>query len=81
MINYYCVKFAVLKRFVCLQVTPPEEPTPMCGVPCMGSGINPAMGSSLGVNNQNDPMHSSISPEPQQQASPSSQHHLQGTIV
>lgn len=65
-----------------MKVTPPEEPTPL-GVPCMNSGINPAMGGGS-MNQQNDSMHTSIqinTPEPQQSPSSSSQHHLQGTIV
>jgi hypothetical protein len=67
--------------WILFKVTPPEEPTPL-GVPCMNSGINPALGGSM--NQQNDSMHSSIqinTPEPQQLSSSSSQQHLQGTIV
>lgn len=67
-------------------MTPPEEPTPVMGLPCMSSqGINPAMGgSAMSLNQQNDQMHTSIqinTPEPQQQSVSPSQHHLQGTIV
>ncbi|XP_022231233.2 potassium channel subfamily T member 1 isoform X16 [Drosophila obscura] len=51
-----------MENQISLQVTPPEEPTPMLGVPCMmggGSGINPSgtgssgmlgAGSSLAIN-------------------------------
>ncbi|XP_030387547.1 potassium channel subfamily T member 2 isoform X3 [Scaptodrosophila lebanonensis] len=52
-----------LENQISLQVTPPEEPTPMLGVPCMlgsgaGGGINPStlgssggmLGSSLAIN-------------------------------
>lgn len=69
------------------QVTPPEEPTPIIGLPCSGGGINPSTlgGSSMGLNQQSDaPMHTSIqisAPESQQQQIPQSSHHLQGTIV
>lgn len=41
-------------------MTPPEEPLPVLGVPCMnsggGGGINPAVfgGSSLGINSCSD---------------------------
>lgn len=72
-------------------MTPPEEPTPLIGVPC-GGGINPSSlcgGSSMGINQQSlDSPHTTIqigntdSPQQQQQQSnaPPS-HHLQGTIV
>lgn len=69
------------------QVTPPEEPTPMIGLPFSSGGINPSTlgGSSMGINQQSDtPMHTSIqinAPESQQQQIPQSSHHLQGTIV
>ncbi|XP_070494364.1 potassium channel subfamily T member 2 isoform X2 [Chironomus tepperi] len=80
------IKFS-LNGSIGLEVTPPEEPTPMIGLPCSGGGINPsALGSSsMGLNQQSDtPMHTSIqinSPESQQQQIPQSSHHLQGTIV
>ncbi|CRL02893.1 CLUMA_CG015879, isoform B [Clunio marinus] len=80
------IKFS-LNGSIGLEVTPPEEATPCSiGVPCMSSGINPAMGgSSMGLNQQND-MHTTIqinSPDPSSQSGPQSQHqqHLQGTIV
>ncbi|KAL7046919.1 hypothetical protein ACKWTF_002741 [Chironomus riparius] len=79
------IKFS-LNGSIGLEVTPPEEPTPMIGLPCSG-GINPSIlgGSSMGLNQQSDaPMHTSIQisgPESQQQQIPQSSHHLQGTIV
>lgn len=67
-----------------LQVTPPEEPLPVLGVPCMSSGILPSGfgGSSLGLSSM-DSMSSIQIPQsdeqrPQQAPSPQ---HLQGTIV
>lgn len=72
-----------------LQVTPPEEPLPVLGVPCMSSGgINPSSfgGSALGLSTLDTHL-SSPSPlqvpqqdERQPQSAPSPQH-LQGTIV
>jgi potassium channel subfamily T member 1 len=68
------------------KVTPPEEPTPLIGVPCVSSsGINPALGgSSLGLNQQSD--HTSIQINTPEPPSPSvshspSQHHLQGYLL
>lgn len=67
-----------------LQVTPPEEPLPVLGVPCMSSGILPSGfgGSNLGLSSM-DSMSSIQIPQsdeqrPQQAPSPQ---HLQGTIV
>ncbi|XP_037915505.1 potassium channel subfamily T member 2 isoform X3 [Hermetia illucens] len=71
-----------------LEVTPPEEPLPVLGVPCIG-GVNPATlgstlgGSSLGINTA-DLGNTSPLQVPQQEQSQSaapSPQHLQGTIV
>ncbi|KAG5679047.1 hypothetical protein PVAND_008645 [Polypedilum vanderplanki] len=85
------IKFS-LNGSIGLEVTPPEEPTPVIvGVPCSGGGINPSAlgGSSIGLNigtPQDTPMHTAIqinAPDQsqQQQPIPQSSHHLQGTIV
>ncbi|XP_037044473.1 potassium channel subfamily T member 2 isoform X7 [Bradysia coprophila] len=67
-----------------LQVTPPEEPLPVLGVPCMSSGIIPSGfgGSNLGLSSMDSmssiQIPSSDEQRPQQAPSPQ---HLQGTIV
>lgn len=56
MFTYYLTNFP--KNHISLQVTPPEEPTPILGVPCVmpsgqGGGINPSTlggGSTLNIN-------------------------------
>lgn len=57
-------------------------------MPCTSGGVNPStLGSTLGLNQPSEPMHTTIqinSLEPQQQqqqVNPQSSHHLQGTIV
>ncbi|XP_031621152.1 potassium channel subfamily T member 2 isoform X3 [Contarinia nasturtii] len=72
-----------------LEVTPPEEPLPVLGVPCVSSsgGINPSSfgGSSLGlstVESQMSPLQVPQSDDSQQSVrSAQSPQHLQGTIV
>ncbi|XP_037044474.1 potassium channel subfamily T member 2 isoform X8 [Bradysia coprophila] len=67
-----------------LEVTPPEEPLPVLGVPCMSSGIIPSGfgGSNLGLSSMDSmssiQIPSSDEQRPQQAPSPQ---HLQGTIV
>ncbi|XP_055702406.1 potassium channel subfamily T member 1 isoform X29 [Phlebotomus papatasi] len=65
-----------------LEVTPPEEPLPVLGVPCMsGGGVNPSgLGSALGINTLGDTTPSPLS-VPQSESASASPQHLQGTIV
>ncbi|XP_059615855.1 potassium channel subfamily T member 2 isoform X1 [Phlebotomus argentipes] len=66
-----------------LEVTPPEEPLPVIGVPCMsGGGVNPSGlgGSALGINTLGDTTPSPLS-VPQSESASASPQHLQGTIV
>lgn len=66
------------------QVTPPEEPVPVIGVPCVSGGINPSShfgGSSLGINSNDNNQSSSPLQVPQQETMSQSPQHLQGTIV
>ncbi|XP_055379689.1 potassium channel subfamily T member 1 isoform X5 [Condylostylus longicornis] len=75
-----------------LEVTPPEEPTPILGVPvpCIG-GVNPSTlggstlgGSALGINTVDmggSSMQQLNQPEQQSQSAAPSPQHLQGTIV
>ncbi|XP_055687676.1 potassium channel subfamily T member 2 isoform X9 [Lutzomyia longipalpis] len=66
-----------------LEVTPPEEPLPVLGVPCMsGGGVNPSGlgGSALGINTLGDTTPSPLS-VPQSESASASPQHLQGTIV
>lgn len=67
-----------------LQVTPPEEPLPVLGVPCVSGGINPSGfgGSSLGISSL-DSISSPLQIPQEDRPMPSapSPQHLQGTIV
>ncbi|XP_055687695.1 potassium channel subfamily T member 2 isoform X27 [Lutzomyia longipalpis] len=68
---------------VSIKVTPPEEPLPVLGVPCMsGGGVNPSGlgGSALGINTLGDTTPSPLS-VPQSESASASPQHLQGTIV
>ncbi|XP_055702378.1 potassium channel subfamily T member 2 isoform X3 [Phlebotomus papatasi] len=67
---------------VSIKVTPPEEPLPVLGVPCMsGGGVNPSgLGSALGINTLGDTTPSPLS-VPQSESASASPQHLQGTIV
>ncbi|XP_037950693.1 uncharacterized protein LOC119681536 isoform X3 [Teleopsis dalmanni] len=85
-----------LENHISLQVTPPEEPTPILGVPCIvaggaGGGINPSAlggsslvsGSNLAINTADLGNNSPLQvPQDQTQAAQmQSPQHLQGTIV
>lgn len=78
-----------------VKVTPPEEPLPVLGVPCVSSsgGINPSSfgGSTLGLSSIDSqgggssplqvPQQYDDSSSPQSVRSGQSPQHLQGTIV
>lgn len=84
-----------LSKFVFVKVTPPEEPLPVLGVPCISSsgGINPSSfgGSTLGLSSidshglqsGSSPLQVPHSDDSGQQSIRSTQspQHLQGTIV